>query len=212
MTQGTTSRDLGFLREHLPKRVITEATLSRLLHHMSDENSEGFALLTTDRSERNRDENRAMRKQFVGEHLKPMSFVRVRGGYVETQDDGSKVQVEEHSFFVPNISRGQAKQLAQVVTAEPYNQESIIWGEPEGDVFLIKGDGSEMKVGTGVSMNNIGEYWTRIRGKRFQFVESFRLEFVPSCQSEHIAWTVELRYLHDELKADDIADGLVHGE
>ena len=278
------NRDLSFLRKVLPKEIITEATMDRLISHMKHANSQGFAMLTTDHTGRGFEQNRMMLRGFntrflSGDHEdrpgRQYSFISVRGGWTEVRkvfafrsvdnpdvywtgrkEDGAgpvdKAHVEwteeklqqwqdraqqalggpveivpvvreytghESTMFLPDISKDEALELAKVLTAKPYEQQSVLWGEalggePTGAVYSIGGDGEMLKLGTGLSPDTIQQHWSRLRGREIQFVESsLWLDMAVSGFGGYCHWMCQLRQKHDELlKAQEIADSPVADE
>lgn len=162
--------------------TVTEASISRFMRHV-EEGGPGFAIMSGDRpteedltrmnrdpedAERTPEENREFYerlKKLVKE--KGYGYVRVKGGY---RDKESGVVSYENSLFVPDISEEAAKAFAKFLGKDPWNQESILWGNKDG-VYLLFGSGDQMELGP-FRPKQIGDYFTEWRKRRFTFEES----------------------------------------
>jgi hypothetical protein len=174
------------------KNFITEASLSRILSHSQN----GFAILTSDRGMRTPKENNLVRKK-LEQTLQSMGkgFIRVKGGFIEDKGTEEERSVYEKSFFLPNISLEEAKQLAKIANkleeakqlakiANKFEQEAILYGDGQ-NVFLLYPNGQMKKMGDHLSMANIGDYFTQWRGRKFTFEN---LEYLPTGQIDALVF------------------------
>lgn len=178
----------------LPRRLISEATLARLLRRVAHD--QGFALVTAyktmaDRSKgehgvdwRTNDENAQsnleLSRYLTGRLGK--SVIGVGGGWSPADPQTGKplgeLAVAEPSFFVIGIGRQEAEDLARYAR-EHFNQNSIIWGSVEDGIWEFDGDGGEMFKGR--AFDDAGHLahpekvlgaWSTARGRAFAFSDT----------------------------------------
>ena len=115
-------------------------------------------------------------------------FAQLGGGWVEQDEAGNKIKVEEKSVIIYDEERGdvertgvQLKELAKEL-CNKYEQEAFIFGEPGRDtgamyINAYKSDGTRADYGgpwstvEEISMDD-ADFWSRVRGTGFQFKES----------------------------------------
>ena len=101
---------------------VRESKIGRIYQHMEDPESK-FAIISANRSENSDSENIASfseLKKIVRKEL-GLGYIELVGGYVETAQDGTTVEVVEPSLLIPGIKKSDALDLGQ-----KYRQESIL--------------------------------------------------------------------------------------
>lgn len=230
----------------LPRRLISEATLARLLRRVAHD--QGFALVaayktTTDRSKgeqakdwRTNAEN-AQANMELSRYLTQVlgkSVIGVGGGWTPTDKETGKPMgepaVPEPSFFVIDISRAEAKDLARHAR-EKFNQWSIIWGSVEDGIWEFGGDGGETFKGRAFDdaghlahPEKILKSWSAARGRSFAFSDTgginldtlrglpdfkdlptegvleYYMAYVPTGMAETMSWYETLESLSEQKK------------
>jgi len=239
----------------LPRRLISEATFSRVLRHVAHD--QGFALVTAyktmaDRSKgeqgkdwRTNAEN-AQANMELSRYLTKVlgkSVIGVGGGWTPTDPDTGKPlgepAVPEPSFFVIDISRAEAKDLARYAR-EKFNQWSIIWGSVEDGIWEFEGGGGEKFKGR--AFDDAGHLahpekilgaWSTARGRSFAFTDQgkislnrlkvlpgfekmptegvleYYMAYVPTGMMETMSWYEELERLHKVNMVEEQIDELL---
>ena len=167
-----------FLRLAGP-RAVTEATFSRLLQHTNSH--VGYMILSADRADRVPIENAAAltprerdllaaannaTQSLLREKLRALgfSYIPVRGASEETHPKtGDKSVVSEQSFFIPNVPADRVQELAALAFSPPFNQDSILRGDPVEGIVYLKRDGTREKIGSYMDVDSIAQYFTQIK-------------------------------------------------
>ena len=115
------------LKKHgreLPTSFLREARKSRLFQYIEDP-KKSFAIISASRGEHSMEENVERTRQLKADvrSLK-LGYVELVGGYVETDENGNKIEVIEPSLLIPGISKEDAIELGA-----KYEQESILFKE-----------------------------------------------------------------------------------
>lgn len=175
--------NLRELYEKLSRGQITEASLSRIFHHVDV--GEGFALLSAGRSENSSAEN-SKNHGLLRQDIRSGGFgyIQTVGHWTETLDDGTKEPVEEMSIFVPKMPPEEALKLG-----EKYGQEAVIYGDETGIYYLWVG-GEKEKIGDRMSVKVVNDAYSKLKGKPFTF-EGIR--YVPSGYIDYLGWSLKLR-------------------
>ena len=164
---------------NIEKEQIAEGGLSRILAHVKD-NDKTFGMISAYRHENTPEENNRQTMLLTSDlaHAR-LGGIKMEGGYLETQDDGTFIPVVERSFFVPNLTKEQAKELCA-----KYNQDSVLFKDKDGmryidrdgnTVFELSGD---IIVDNDFALNKIKDFFSRrLQGGNqrnfFKFKESF---------------------------------------
>lgn len=194
--------DIATLAANLDDDELQEATFGRIVQHMKNL-KDGFVMVSADRSERAGSENKAARKkawQVIRSAGK--GFVKVKGGYVETTPEGDKQDVDELTMFVPKVSKGLARSWAKTFGKAPYKQEAILWGKEGEGAFFMYPSGKVEKVGDTISMQNVGQYYTKFQNRKFAFVTKEKpkvkvtvkpAQYVAASMKDALNWAKQLR-------------------
>ncbi len=149
---------------------IEEGGLSRLLSHSSNHD---IALITAFRGDYSKKDN-LKRNQELKSALMGKSYgtTQVEGGYVEEEHG----MVKEASYFVVNLNDVPFDEFKNdmIELGKQFNQDSvlIIPKEGEGGAFDSKtGDLAYGPFNGEVTLNDVEDFYTRIRGQKFKFKE-----------------------------------------
>ena len=161
-----------FLRE---KEIIDESSLSRLYKHYKGHDS---GTISACRGSFTKNENNIRTNElYVVLIGLGYSVTKIKGSYIETQDDGSKKEVSEDSFIVVDIKdKGDLKKNL-IKLGEKFDQDSITFSLKSGEYFLIgttKRDGAEpvyhQEIKLGAPMfGKDGEIKSKVNGRPFVF-------------------------------------------
>ena len=107
--------------KNIVKNQINESSLSRIWQHIKNNTSFGVisAFMSGLSLEENLKRHNSLKSDIKGLKL---GFIEQRSGYTYLKKDETEEQVEEMSFFVPNITYQQIINLGK-----KYNQETIIY-------------------------------------------------------------------------------------
>lgn len=157
---------------------VTEASLSRVWQHMEEGRSWGIISAwrsdQADDPKKNRELNNEASDQ-LEQDIRSLGYgyFPMKGRWREDTEDGP-VWVEERSFFVPNIEKGEIRELGQ-----KYGQDAVVFGESDGpddqpgDVVLLYMDGREMKIskntGDDLRPRQIADAYSEVKGHAFAF-------------------------------------------
>lgn len=177
---------------------LTEASLSRVWQHLESGDSWGiisawrgaYESLDPAKLQRRRAENNRRSDQLESD-LQSMGYgyIPLKGRFKEEVDadeldpsdpidpedvEGGGVWVEERSFFVPQIERGDLVELGA-----KYDQDAVLFGEPgpDGEVVMIDSDSGETlfslgpNEGSNLRPRKIGDAYSRVKGHAFAFGE-----------------------------------------
>jgi hypothetical protein len=150
--------------------TLPESSLSRIVQWMRGPAS--FGMISGSRGELNPTQNVNNTYQ-LGNDLRKAGYgyIRFEGGYPETNPQtGEVTPVSEFSLFVPGVSRNEVERddrLKDVLIEKgrQYNQESILYrAYKQREIKLVTCEsGAETSIGTDLSFNALGEYWSRLR-------------------------------------------------
>jgi hypothetical protein len=190
------------LEKLLTRKELTEVSLSRLLTHVKEMDTGGFAMISASKNpkttspEVNNKNTETLRKYLISLHV---SFFPLRGGW---KDEETGQEYTEESFFISNISKEVAKKLGK-----RFDQDAVLWGSPKDGMFYIKKDGTEQALKGELNSVNISQYWSQVKGKKFAF-ESW-LKHSPGGMSDRAGWSFELSGFLDSKYGVEEADRLV---
>jgi len=119
-------------RESVPNKAIKEARLSRLYQYVEDRDKD-FAIISASRSEYSADDN-AERFNQLKETVRELGYgyIELRGGYIETAEDGKTVEVTEDSLLIPKIEKDEA-----IALGSEFEQESILYKNSESMAYIL---------------------------------------------------------------------------
>jgi len=167
---GGLEKELGFLGRF---PALREAGLSRIVRWLQGPAS--FGMISGSRAEvRRADPQKNIDNTYrLGEELRRAGYgyIRFEGGYPETDpESGETTPVSEYSLFVPGVSGNEIEtdnrlKGVLVEAGRRYNQESILYrAYREREIKLVPcAGGEETSVGTDLSFNALGDYWSRLR-------------------------------------------------
>lgn len=163
---------------------LTEASLSRLWQHFQKGNP--LIIISSDRSERDVSENKRKYQELRQDLVKSrFGYVKVKGGYTETDKNGNKVDYEEEKSCVVFGTPETEKRLLKLgkFLGKKYNQECFLFVGVDGIAKWIFTDGSDKIVPLGeFHTKQIGDYYTKIGKKHFSFacIDNMSEEFIKS--------------------------------
>ena len=106
----------------LPTSFLREARKARLFQYIEDP-GKSFAIISASRGEYSMEENVERTRQLKADvRALKFGYVELVGGYVETDENGNKIEVVEPSLLIPGIPKDKAIELG-----EKYEQESILF-------------------------------------------------------------------------------------
>lgn len=192
-----------------PVEHVTEMSLNRVRKHLGS--SDGFMMLSADRSERSPGDN-AKHQAKLEAHLRSRGkgFVKVKGGYVEKTAEGDK-PVYEHSYLVPNVSKDEAREFAKHALKH-HNQEAVLHGGKEGVHLMYGKDHRREKVGETFTTGHLHQYFTEWHHRRFGFKGGSQqqaasdptpyifVEYIPNGQMSAMLFELELKGIDRALK------------
>ena len=124
---------------------LFESSVSRVWSHVENKNS-SFGVISANRSELSNSENKDKHTELKKEVRNlGLGFIELKGGFVETLSDGSKMEVEEDSLLIPNITKNQILKLGT-----DYNQDSVLF-KNKLEFFEL---GSSIRTGIGKQLSN----------------------------------------------------------
>lgn len=178
------NRVLNRLKPFSSSIELTEASLSRLWQHFKKGNP--LMIISSDRGERdaveNNRKNKEMRKDLINSRF---GYVKVKGGYTETDKDGNKRDFEEEKSCIVFGTPETEKRLLKLgkVLGKKYNQECFLFVGTDGIAKWIFTDGTNKVVTLGeFRTKQIGDYYTKIGKKHFSFtcLDNRTEEFIKS--------------------------------
>ena len=100
---------------------IIESRLSRVWKHI--EVGGKFGVVSGSRSEHSKVENQAAHMELKNiVRSDGYGYIEMRGGFVKTLEDGSKLEVKEDTLFIPNISKKEIIDLGI-----KFDQDSVLY-------------------------------------------------------------------------------------
>ncbi|TXH18761.1 MAG: hypothetical protein E6R03_01655 [Hyphomicrobiaceae bacterium] len=180
MRSAAVHTELANLLLRMDPKVVSEATLSRVLRHT--QMGAGFAMLSADRSDRvvlkdpnnpTQQETEALRaaNNIASTQLRTKlidlgypGFIPVRGAFAETnRDTGEVMVVSEQSYFVPNVTWKDAEAIAELAFSEPFRQQAILWGSPQAGIYEVRSDGTRQKIGDELTPDSLSQAYTQLK-------------------------------------------------
>ena len=146
---------------------LNEASLGRVLQHLSGRSVKSWCLVTSWRSDLPPSENNRrivdLRKLVKSWDL---GFFDVKGHGQEDSDDGTKIVSKERALFIPGISYKKALEIAV-----RYDQDWFIYCGPEidGEVKAFRKDGSVAQEFKDFHPMQISKFYTVVKGHPFFF-------------------------------------------
>lgn len=179
---------------------LTEASLNRIYQKTK---KHAVGAVTAERGGKSKAENKANNKKVLAYLLnKGYSVIKVKGSYLENYQSDDEREVGEESFFVANheVEGDDKGQLEKdlIKLGRLYDQDSIL-SVPFGKKGYLYGTSKRSNafpdydqkhvVGKPVFGDAKGEFFSRIRGRKFAF-ESY--EIVEEPDTRHGKWAMSL--------------------
>lgn len=181
---GDSNMTLEALAASLPPAVVSEMSISRILHH-TQHDKEGYALATAERAEpkkgekptaeqRTREQNNVHTKMFkTFLHNNGYAFNHVKGGWVEKHKDASgketDVPVTQKTFMIHNVNPEQAKKLAKHLH-DVHQQEAVMHVSPKHGANCHYGRGGAVEhIGDSMDPDQHAKYFTEWRKRRWTY-------------------------------------------
>lgn len=155
---------------------MTELGLSRFWQNRN--NNEPILIISAERSNKTKEENikdtLELRRSIIASGF---GYIKIRGGYVETLKDGSKIDVDdEHSCIVYSDKNDEQILLKLgMILGKRYNQESILFIDTEQNAkWIYTTNFDEHKIGDIKPLGKFhyekfGNYYSRIGKKQFSY-------------------------------------------
>lgn len=162
----------------IKNQTLNESSFSRTLSHM---NNRECMFITAFRNEFSTKENLKRNKSLKDDlEYSGLGFVSCKGGFIENRGSEIEREVIENSYFVINTKFAPQDFVDLAINlCKKYNQDSVLVTFPPTKGWTTKitsryydKDGNVDTEFSGISLNNIEEYFTKIGGKKFKF-ESF---------------------------------------
>jgi hypothetical protein len=183
----------------MPEQLV-EASLNRIYQKTK---KHAVGAVTAERGGKSKAENKANNKKVLAYLLnKGYSVIKVKGSYLENYQSDDEREVGEESFFVANheVEGDDKGQLEKdlIKLGRLYDQDSIL-SVPFGKKGYLYGTSKRSNafpdydqkhvVGKPVFGDAKGEFFSRIRGRKFAF-ESY--EIVEEPDTRHGKWAMSL--------------------
>lgn len=149
------------------------AGLSRVKQHVEER---AVAMLSAFRDEFSLDQNRKRNKSMEQAIRKAgYGFLRIDGGWVEEQEDGTKKKVKEESFFVigPESNADEFKRFILNLGAR-FDQDAVLYVPAETDIAYGIDTGARGTKGKAEKIGKFSpkaaeDFWSNLRGHPFIF-------------------------------------------
>lgn len=179
---------------------LNETNLARVFQHV-EENC--CVCISAERNEITDPKERKEREKSLEIDIKKgdFGFSKVKGSYIETKEDGSKVTVSENTFMVFfKTDRLEFAQLFFENLRKKYNQEAYLLVK---DKIAYYCDGkTEFKLGK-FSLNSAAECFTKLKNNR-----SFTFESVEDIDERGLIGLTPTSYQFNKLKLKEIEETL----
>jgi hypothetical protein len=128
-------------------RMLFETKLSRIWQYVEDD-KKIFAIISAYRKKNKPEVNETLSNDLEND-IKDLDkgYIKVSGGYVETDDTGKSVETHERSFIISDISKESAIRLGK-----KYEQESVLYKDKTQFSYISTKDVPSYPVGS-VIMN-----------------------------------------------------------
>jgi len=146
------------------KELLTEASLSRVYGHFSDDKKQ-VAILTAFRGEFDREENISRNRELAAKIRQlGYGFFFVDGYWIENEGTAEEQHVSEDSIFViaPASKKDFVSQIHEL--GNEYNQDAVLVKNNSG-VQLIYKDGSIESLGD-IKPGKLAQAYTRLRNNK----------------------------------------------
>lgn len=174
------------------KEYLSEASLGRLWQHFT--RGEPMVIISADRSERTKSENKScFEKLKQNIRLAKFGYVKVKGGYTETDAEGNKHDVDDENSCVIFGTPETEKRLfvLGLRLGKAYNQECFLWVGNDNIaywVYTINDDVRNIRIGEKVRLGEfhtkkIGQYFSKIGKKQFSFTQ------IDESEDKHSSFT-----------------------
>ena len=173
------------------KSKIHEASLKRVMNHVSGKTTNSFGIVTSFRGSETKKVNLENNKK-LGNMIRSFGygFLKLDGHWNECSDhnidykdcpESEKSVVREPAYFIPNITKKEIIQLGK-----KFQQDSVVYKGPDtdGKIFLLSKSGSVLEKWNKLSVGNLSQGFSKIKGKSFTF-EGY--EWRPSGMFTNIA-------------------------
>lgn len=190
------------------RRELTEASLSRIWDAIQKHSA---GAITSYRGDRTKAENKANQRELLA-YLKTRGYsvISVKGSYIENYGSENQKEVGEPSFIVINRNfEGDDRDKLKkdlIKLGKKYDQDSVLIIPVGGKNAYLHGTskrddafpeyGKEVKVGSGKFGKASGEFFSRVRGRKFAFEE---VKF-PQTINGIRGWKILARQIEEELK------------
>lgn len=190
------------------RNVLTEASLTRIWDAIQKHSS---GAITSYRGERTKAENKANQRELLAYlKTKGYSVISVKGSYIENFGSDNQKEVGEPSFIVINREvegdDGGKLKADLIKLGKKYDQDSVLIIPVGGKDAYLHGTskrdnaypdyGKEVKVGSGKFGYASGEFFSRVRGRKFAFEE---IDF-PQTINGIRGWKILSDLVEQELK------------
>ncbi len=163
------------------EEMVRESKFGRIWQHIEDPKST-FAMISASRDDNSDDENAVLtsRLKDILVSILSLGYIEMQGGYVETNEDGEKIDVFETSLFIPHILKEDAIELGTY-----FKQESILFKDKEELAYITTYSKDKTEIGTvekrfksqagnenfSVSVQAVEKYFSALNKKKFAFNE-----------------------------------------
>lgn len=165
---------MSFLEKVQNKYDLTDSmrlvvgSFSRLFDQIKNQN---FAILSAFRSEYSKTENRSRNRQMLSQlRVYGLGGMMLKGGWLETQADGTKKEVTEESYLIKCPESLSPEKFKKIIldTIIKYNQDAAVVGL-DGQINLLFSNGTTQYIGSGpkVSSGDIEGAFSKLRGYTF---------------------------------------------
>lgn len=182
------------------KDSLNETNLARVFQHV-EENC--CVCIYAERNEITDPKERKEREKSLEIDIKKgdFGFSKVKGSYIETKEDGSKVTVSENTFMV--FFKKECLEFAEIFfekLRKKYNQEAYLLVK---DKIAYYCDGkTEFKLGK-FSVNSAAECFTKLKNNR-----TFTFESVEDTDERGLIGLTPTSYQYNKLKLKEIEETL----
>lgn len=163
--------------QYLEEGILSEAGLNRVIKHTD----KPFAILTAFRGGRSLKDNRKENKKLEG-YMKAfrMGGIKLSGVWQEAPDGmdwkeakklGKTEEIVESSYFIPIPKDMEYQQFENLITnlTKKLNQDAAIIGDGDQVYFIYK-NGTKEKFATKLTVNKMGQAYSKIQGKSVPFI------------------------------------------
>ena len=180
--------------------TLNETNLSRVFKHVE----ENYCVcISAERNEITEPKERKEREKSLEIDIKKgdFGFSKVKGSYIETKEDGSKVTVSENTFMI--FFKKERLEFAEIFfekLRKKYSQEAFLLVK---DKIAYYCDGkTEFKLGK-FSLNTAAECFTRLKNNR-----TFTFESIEQTDERGLIGLTPTSYQYNKLRLKEIQETL----